>query len=103
MALQPLFIRGWKQLSAYFENMSKADIDTLKPRHICRYLKGSFVFFHKDSVYNKSVSKYRGEHDKMTIGDFHNAIVQYAKIIIRANYKNNVLNKLNSYYDNEIA
>lgn len=63
-----------------FENMSKADIDTLKPRHICRYLKGSFVFFHKDSVYNKSVSKYRGEHDKMTIGDFHDAIVQYSKI-----------------------
>ena len=63
-----------------FENMSKADIDTLKPRHISRYLKGSFVFFHKDSVYNKSVSKYKGEHDKMTIGDFHNAIVQYSKI-----------------------
>ena len=62
------------------ENMSKADIDSLKPRHICRYLKGSFVFFHKDSVYNKSVSKYRGEHDKMTIGDFHDAIVQYSKM-----------------------
>ena len=39
-----------------FENMSKADIDTLKPRHICRYLKGSFVFFHKDSVYNNNTS-----------------------------------------------
>lgn len=63
-----------------FENMSKADIDALKPRHVCRYLKGSFVFFHKDSVYNKSVSKYRGEHDKMTIGDFHDTIVQYSKI-----------------------
>lgn len=62
-----------------FENMSKADIDTLKPRHVCRYLKGSFVFFHKDSVYNKSVSKYRGEHDKMTIGDFHDAIVALAQ------------------------
>lgn len=63
-----------------FENMSKADIDALKPRHVCRYLKGSFVFFHKDSVYNKSVSKYRGEHDKMAIGDFHDTIVQYSKI-----------------------
>lgn len=62
-----------------FENMSKADIDSLKPRHICRYLKGSFVFFHKDSVYNKSVSKYKGEHDKMSSDVFHNTIVKYAK------------------------
>lgn len=66
-----------------FANMSKADIDTLKPRHVCRYLKGSFVFFHKDSVYNKSVSKYRGDHDKMSSGDFHDAIVQYAKMYHR--------------------
>lgn len=63
-----------------FENMSKTDIDTLKPRHICRYLKGSFVFFHKDSVYNKSVSKYKGEHDKMSSDKFHDAIVRLAQI-----------------------
>lgn len=43
-----------------FDNLSKADYDRIKPRYICRYLKGSFVFFHKDSIYNKSVSKYRG-------------------------------------------
>ena len=34
-----------------FENMPKADVDTFKSRYVCRYLKGSFVFFHKDSVY----------------------------------------------------
>ena len=63
-----------------YEKLSKADIDKIKPRHICRYLKGSFVFFHKDSIYNKKVSKYQGEHDKMTSGVFHDAIVQYAKM-----------------------
>lgn len=62
-----------------YEKMSKADIDRIKPRHICRYLKGSFAFFHKNSIYNKEVSKYRGEHDKMTSGDFHDAIVKYAQ------------------------
>lgn len=66
-----------------FENMSKADIDSLKPRHICRYLKGSFIFFHKDSIYNKEVSKYGGEHDKMRSGDFHDAIVKYAQMYHR--------------------
>ena len=62
-----------------FDNMSKADIDTFKPRYVCRNLKGSFVFFHKDSAYNKSVSKYKGEHDKMSSDIFHNTIVKYAK------------------------
>lgn len=66
-----------------FENMPKADIDRIKPRQICRYLKGSFVFFHKDSIYNKEFSKYGGEHDKMTSGDFHDAIVKYAQMYHR--------------------
>ena len=66
-----------------FENMPKTDIDRIKPRQICRYLKGSFVFFHKDSIYNKEVSKYGGEHDKMTSGDFHDAIVKYAQMYHR--------------------
>lgn len=64
-----------------FENMSNSDIDEFKPRHVCRYLKGSFVFFHKDSVYNKRVSKYRGEHDKMSSVQFHDIIVKYANDI----------------------
>lgn len=63
-----------------FENMPKADIDRIKPRHICRYLKGSFVFFHKDSIYNQKVSKYSGEHDKMSSNDFHDAILKYAQM-----------------------
>lgn len=66
-----------------FENMPKTDIDRIKPRQICRYLKGSFVFFHKDSIYNKEVSKYGGEHDRMTSGDFHDAIVKYAQMYHR--------------------
>lgn len=63
-----------------FDNLSKADYDRIKPRYICRYLKGSFVFFHKDSIYNKSVSKYRGEHDKISREEYHKAIVKYAEM-----------------------
>ena len=63
-----------------YDKMSKTDIDRIRPRHICRYLRGSFVFFHKDSIYNQRVSKYSGEHDKMSSNDFHDAIVKYAQM-----------------------
>lgn len=76
-----------------FEDMSKADVDTFKPRYVCRYLKGSFVFFHKDSVYNKSVSKYRGEHDKMSSKVFHETIVEYAKMYHKGKNNSNIINK----------
>ena len=62
-----------------YDKMSEADIDAIKPRHVCRYLKGSFVFFHKDSIYNQSVSKYKGEHDKMSSDKFHDAIVELSQ------------------------
>ena len=62
-----------------FENMPKSVIDAIKPRRVCRYLKGSFVFFHKDSIYNQRISKYKGEHDKMTSGDFHDTIVKFVQ------------------------
>lgn len=76
-----------------FENMPKADVDTFKPRYVCRYLKGSFAFFHKDSVYNKSGSKYRGEHDKMSSKVFHETIVEYAKMYHKGKNNSNILNK----------
>lgn len=76
-----------------FENMPKADVDTFKSRYVCRYLKGSFVFFHKDSVYNKSGSKYSGEHDKMSSKVFHETIVEYAKMYHKGKNNNNILNK----------
>lgn len=76
-----------------FENMPKADVDTFKSRYVCRYLKGSFVFFHKDSVYKKSVSKYSGEHDKMSSKVFHETIVEYAKMYHKGKNNNNILNK----------
>lgn len=76
-----------------FENMPKADVDTFKSRYVCRYLKGSFVFFHKDSVYKKSVSKYSGEHDKMSSKVFHETIVEYAKMYHKGKNNSNILNK----------
>lgn len=76
-----------------FENMPKADVDTFKPRYVCRYQKGSFAFFHKDSVYNKSGSKNRGEHDKMSSKVFHETIVEYAKMYHKGKNNSNILNK----------
>lgn len=59
-------------------NMSKEDHDRLKPRHVIRYLNGSFVLFHKDSIYNHLISQYRGEHNGFMPNDFRNAIEMLA-------------------------
>lgn len=39
-----------------------------------RYLKGSLVIFHKYSLYNQVVSQYRGEHEKLSAGEFKRQI-----------------------------
>ena len=38
------------------DNMTKDEFDRIHPRHIIRYLHGSFVMFHKDSIYNHYIS-----------------------------------------------
>lgn len=57
-----------------FEQMSLEDLRRIKPRHIVRYLKGSMVAFHKDSIYNGFISKYKGEHSKYTADGFRKII-----------------------------
>ena len=51
----------------------------IETRHIIRYLKGSFVLFHKDSIYNHIISKYRGEHEKMGFLKFREEIFKLEK------------------------
>lgn len=60
------------------DNMSKEEHDRIKPRHVTRYLRGSFVLFHKDSIYNQLVSQYRGEHSHYAPEDFRAAIEKLA-------------------------
>ena len=43
-----------------------------------RYLRGSLVVFHKNSIYNRKVAKSQGEHSKYTDSDFRQYIVQIA-------------------------
>lgn len=56
------------------DNMSKEDYDKIHPRHITRYLRGSFVIFHKDSIYNHFISNYKGEHEKLGLQEFRKQI-----------------------------
>lgn len=60
-------------------NMTKDVFDRIHPRHIIRYLHGSFVMFHKDSIYNHYISKYKGEHDKMGLQKFREIICELAE------------------------
>lgn len=60
------------------DNMSKEEYDKIHPRHITRYLHGSFVMFHKDSIYNHFVSQYKGEHDKIGLQEFRVKISKLA-------------------------
>ena len=61
-----------------FEQMSSEDLRKIKPRHIVRYLRGSMVAFHKDSIYNGIISKYKGEHSKYTADGFRELIASLA-------------------------
>lgn len=56
------------------DNISQEDFDKIHPRHITRYLRGSFVTFHKDSIYNNYISKYNGEHEKLGMQEFRKQI-----------------------------
>lgn len=43
-------------------------------KHVTRWFRGSFVIFCKRSVYNRSLSKYDGRHNKMTTDEFRDYI-----------------------------
>ena len=61
-----------------FENLSKEEIDSIRPRHITRFLHGSFVMFHKNSIYNNFISQYKGDHEKLGLQQFRVQISQLA-------------------------
>lgn len=61
-----------------FNEMPLNDFRRIKPRHIVRYLKGSMVAFHKDSIYNGMISKYKGEHSNYTADGFRQLIASLA-------------------------
>ena len=61
-----------------FNEMPLNDLRRIKPRHIVRYLKGSMVAFHKDSIYNGMISKYKGEHSKFSADGFRQFIANLA-------------------------
>lgn len=52
-----------------FDNMTLEEREITHARHITRYLRGSFVMFHKNSIYNK-ISDYTGEHEKLGLEKF---------------------------------
>lgn len=57
-----------------YDELDENEIAQLKAKHVVRYLKGSLVVFHKNSLYNHLVSQYRGEHDKLTAEEFKKQI-----------------------------
>lgn len=59
-------------------NMSKEEYDRIHPRHIIRYFRGSFVMFHKDSIYNHLISQYKGDHEKLGLQEFRTQISKLA-------------------------
>lgn len=59
--------------------MSKEEFDRIHPRHITRYFRGSFVMFHKGSIYNHFISKYKGEHEKLGLQEFRTKISKLAQ------------------------
>ena len=61
------------------DQMSKEEVEKYKARHIARMLKGSMVIFHKNSLYNMLIAKYKGEHDTVTADEFRNSIVGYSQ------------------------
>ncbi|MBU4524054.1 MAG: protein kinase [Desulfomicrobium sp.] len=49
-------------------------------RPICRFLKGSFVFFSTRSVYNRDSGTYDARHDKMTEEEFRSYIERNSRL-----------------------
>jgi len=62
-----------------FETLSKDELERLRPRHITRFLHGTFVLFHKDSIYNHLISEYNGEHEKLGLKRFRTQIAMLAE------------------------
>lgn len=62
-----------------FNEMAREDVIRTKARHVSRFLKGSFVIFHKNSLYNNLISPKKGEHDKMSSEDFRMQVSDYSK------------------------
>ena len=60
-----------------FDNLSKEEVEKYNARHISRFLKGSMVIFHKNSLYNLLISNYKGEHDIVGAEQFRGLITDY--------------------------
>lgn len=61
------------------DEMSREDAERYKARHITRFLRGSMVVFHKNSLYNKIVSQDKGEHDKIMANEFREYIMSQSQ------------------------
>jgi len=71
---------GIKKIPLYeLDNMTSEQYQKYKARHVARLLKGSLVIFHKNSLYNQIVSKYKGEHDKVSAEEFREIIEMYSQ------------------------
>ena len=57
------------------DEMSREESEKYKARHIARFLKGSMVVFHKNSLYNMLITQYKGEHDKVQADEFREHIM----------------------------
>lgn len=60
------------------DGLTKEEYERLQPRRIVRYLHGSFVMFHKNSIYNQCISRYDGEHEKCGLENFRSQILHLA-------------------------
>lgn len=61
------------------DEMSREDAERYTARHITRFLRGSMVVFHKNSLYNMIVSQYKGEHDKIMANEFREYIMSQSQ------------------------
>ena len=61
-----------------FDNLSKEEVEKYNARHISRFLKGSMVIFHKNSLYNLLISNYKREHDIVGAEQFRKLITDYS-------------------------
>lgn len=62
-----------------YDNLDKEEVERKHARHITRFLRGSMVIFHKNSIYNQLISEYKGEHDKMSPETFKVEITKLSK------------------------
>lgn len=72
--LSPLDYRSLSEISKI-----QQDKPGMSWRHIVRYLHGTFLFFHKDSIYNQLICQYDGGHERYGFTDFRLFIEELAK------------------------